>query len=103
MIYFEQLLNDLGGLYCPYSTPAKTWQPTIFTFQKEPLGLRVLEGVEILVKRTMFGCGCAGIVYYKRPPLFAPWNAQKDCERTLWRFYTTNIADVDETLALYLV
>ncbi|MEN6392593.1 MAG: methylenetetrahydrofolate reductase C-terminal domain-containing protein, partial [Anaerolineaceae bacterium] len=44
----------------PGFTPGRRWQPPYYPFKKDSFGLRLLEGVERIVKGPMFGCRMCG-------------------------------------------
>jgi methylenetetrahydrofolate reductase (NADPH) len=44
----------------PLFTPGRRWQPPFYPFKREPLGYRLLEQLERMVKGPMFGCRMCG-------------------------------------------
>jgi len=44
----------------PGFTPGRRWQPPYYPFKKDSFGLRLLEGVERIIKGPMFGCRMCG-------------------------------------------
>src|SRR5574338_914889 len=44
----------------PLFTPGRRWQPAYYPFKKEPLGHRLLEAVERVMKGPLYGCRMCG-------------------------------------------
>lgn len=44
----------------PVFTPGRRWQPPYYPFKREPLGRRMLAGLERVVKGPLFGCRMCG-------------------------------------------
>lgn len=81
----------------PIFTPGRRWQPPFSPFKKEPFGLRVLEGVEILVKGPMFGCRMCGNCLLQETAFICPMECPKGLRNGPCGGSTPEYCYVDET------
>lgn len=61
----------------PIFTPGRRWQPPFYPFKKEPLGARLLAGIEKMVKGPLFGCRMCGNCLLQETAFICPMECPK--------------------------
>ena len=61
----------------PVFTPGRRWQPPFLPFKREPLGLRLLETLERMVKGPLFGCRMCGNCLLQETAFICPMECPK--------------------------
>ncbi|HNT22736.1 MAG TPA: methylenetetrahydrofolate reductase C-terminal domain-containing protein [Anaerolineales bacterium] len=81
----------------PGFTPGRRWQPPYYPFKKEPLGTRLLEAVERIVKGPMFGCRMCGNCLLQETAFICPMECPKGIRNGPCGGSTQEHCYVDET------
>ncbi len=81
----------------PIFTPGRRWQPPFSPFKKEPLGTRVLIGVEKMVKGPLFGCRMCGNCMLQETAFICPMECPKGARNGPCGGSTVEHCYVDET------
>lgn len=81
----------------PLLTPGRRWQPAYLPFKKEPLGYRLLESVERLVKGPMWGCRMCGNCLLQETAFICPMECPKGLRNGPCGGSTPESCYVDET------
>lgn len=81
----------------PIFTPGRRWQPPFLPFKKEPLGRRLLAGVEKIVKGPLFGCRMCGNCLLQETAFICPMECPKGIRNGPCGGSTEEHCYVDET------
>lgn len=81
----------------PIFTPGRRWQPPFMPFKKEPLGRRLLAGVEKIVKGPLFGCRMCGNCLLQETAFICPMECPKGIRNGPCGGSTEEHCYVDET------
>ncbi len=61
----------------PIFTPGRRWQPAYSPFKKEPLGSRLMEDIEYIIKGPLFGCRMCGNCMLQETAFICPMECPK--------------------------
>jgi methylenetetrahydrofolate reductase (NADPH) len=81
----------------PIFTPGRRWQPPFYPFKREPLGSRILEAVERMVKGPLFGCRMCGNCLLQETAFICPMECPKGARNGPCGGSTSEHCYVDET------
>lgn len=81
----------------PIFTPGRRWQPPFYPFKREPLGARLLEAVERMVKGPLFGCRMCGNCLLQETAFICPMECPKGARNGPCGGSTAEHCYVDET------
>lgn len=81
----------------PIFTPGRRWQPPFYPFKKEPLGARLLAGIEKMVKGPLFGCRMCGNCLLQETAFICPMECPKGIRNGPCGGSTPEHCYVDET------
>jgi methylenetetrahydrofolate reductase (NADPH) len=81
----------------PGFTPGRRWQPPFYPFKREPLGKRMLAGVERLIKGPLFGCRMCGNCLLQETAFICPMECPKGVRNGPCGGSTRENCYVDET------
>jgi len=81
----------------PIFTPGRRWQPPYLPFKREPMGRRMLEALERVVKGPMFGCRMCGNCMLQETAFICPMECPKGARNGPCGGSTSEHCYVDET------
>src|SRR5512140_1537967 len=83
----------------PLLTPGRRWQPAYYSFKRDTLGSRVLEGLELAVKGPVWGCRMCGNCLLQETAFICPMECPKGLRNGPCGGSTPEHCYVDETRA----